>query len=67
MAAKKYARTDRDRCVACGACVLNCPRQAIKIWKGCFAQVEKNLCVGCGLCRRSCPADAIVLEERAEG
>ncbi len=67
MASKKYARADRDRCVACGACVLKCPRQAIKIWKGCFAQVDKAFCVGCGLCRNTCPADAITLKEREEG
>jgi len=30
---KKYAVADKNRCVACGACVQECPRQAINIWK----------------------------------
>lgn len=64
MASKKYAEAVQSRCVACGACVKTCPREAISIWRGCYAVVEKELCVGCGLCEKTCPAGCIQLLER---
>ena len=60
---KKKANVNVERCVACGVCALQCPRQAISIYKGCYAVVEDSTCVGCGLCERSCPACAIELKE----
>lgn len=54
---KKYiAENDRGRCVACGVCVKTCPRNAISIFRGCYAVVNKEVCVGCGLCEKTCPA-----------
>ena len=65
MASKKYAEPDRSRCVACGACVKVCPRQAISVWHGCYAVVDNEKCVGCGKCGKTCPAGCIQPKERA--
>lgn len=64
MVSKKYAEVEKERCVACGACRKECPREAILIWKGCYAKIDKALCVGCGLCERVCPAGCIAIRER---
>ena len=64
MLSKRVAQVDRDRCVACGACAKVCPRQAVSVWRGCWAAVDIVRCVGCGKCAKICPADAIALEER---
>ena len=64
MASKRIAQADRTRCVSCGACMQECPREAICVWKGCFAVVDCALCVGCGMCMRICPADCITLVQR---
>ena len=61
--AKKKAYSDRNICVSCGACVLDCPRDAIEIFKGCHAVVDLEKCVGCGLCYRACPAGAISISD----
>lgn len=60
---KYKAIIKQDECVACGACVKVCPRQAISIYKGIFAAVDFAACVGCGLCVNTCPASVI---EKAE-
>lgn len=61
---KKKANVNIKRCVACGVCALQCPRNAISIYKGCYAVVEDSLCVGCGLCEKACPANIIAVKER---
>ena len=61
---KKLAAVNRDVCVACGVCVKTCPKEALSIYRGCYAQVEKARCAGCGLCARSCPAGCIEIRER---
>ena len=63
---KKLAVPDRKACVACGVCMKNCPKGAISIHKGCYAQVEETKCVGCGLCAKACPAGCIAIKERSE-
>ena len=64
MASKFYAEADRKRCVSCGACIHECPMDAIRVWKGCFALVDPERCVGCGKCSRICPADCITMKTR---
>ena len=66
MASKKYAEVDKNRCVACGVCVKECPMQAVTVWKGCYASVEKDICIGCGKCAKSCPAGSISVVDRVE-
>ena len=63
---KKLAFVERKVCVACGVCMKACPKGAISIYKGCFAQVNAEKCVGCGLCTRACPAGCIATHERSE-
>ena len=61
---KKTAAVDKGRCVACGVCAKACPRNALTIYRGCYAQVDAQKCVGCGLCGKACPAGCITTEER---
>ena len=63
---KKLAVVDRKVCVACGSCVKVCPRGAISVYKGCYADVDVEKCVGCGLCAKTCPASCIEVRERSE-
>lgn len=59
----RKAAVDHDLCVACGTCVLVCPRKAIHIEQGVFAVVDTARCVGCTLCAKACPASVIVMQE----
>lgn len=58
----KTAKVDTNLCVACGCCVKVCPKNAIKIFKGIYAQAEKETCAGCGKCKAACPASVIEME-----
>lgn len=64
MRSKNYAKNDHKRCVACGACMKECPRSAIEIWKGCYAQIDTEKCVGCGRCVGVCPTGSLELVNR---
>ena len=61
---KRVAMVGRE-CVACGCCVLACPKGAIHIVKGVVAQVTEGDCIGCGKCEKVCPAAVISMRERA--
>ena len=63
---KKLAVPNKNVCVACGVCLKACRKEAISIYKGCFAQVNAEVCVGCGLCAKACPAGCISVVERSE-
>ena len=60
---KRKARVVQKDCVACGCCVKVCPKGAVKIWKGLYAQVDEELCIGCGRCAAECPAAIIEVVE----
>ena len=64
---KKQAVVDKSICVACGVCTKACPKGAISIYRGCYAQVEQAQCVGCSLCAKNCPAGCISIQERSDG
>lgn len=66
MLSKKVATVDEKRCVGCGACMGECPKQAVSVWKGCFAVVEGMTCVGCGKCAAVCPSGCIEIKMREE-
>ena len=66
-AIKKRAVVQTEDCVACGSCEKVCPRKAIAIYKGLFAEVEESRCVGCGICVKACPAAIIELNVKEEG
>ena len=63
---KKLAVPDLNVCVACGVCLKSCRKEALSIYKGCYAQVDESKCVGCGLCAKACPAGCITIRERSE-
>ena len=63
---KKLAFVDKNICVACGVCMKACPKDAISIYRGCYAAVDAAKCVGCALCAKACPAGCITLKERSE-
>ena len=58
----KTAHVNKDRCMACGLCELNCPFSAVEVdvEQGC-AVVNSVLCKGCGVCTASCRMNAIDL------
>lgn len=62
---KKFACVDKKICVACGVCVKTCPKNAITIYRGCYAVTDTAKCVGCGLCAKACPAGCITIQERS--
>ena len=64
--AKKLAYVNKNRCVACGACTIECPKEALEVNKGCYAVVCRDLCVGCGKCEKVCPAGCIEIKEREQ-
>jgi ferredoxin len=46
-----------DDCINCGACVPECPVDAIKEEGGKYLINED--CIDCGACEGACPVDAI--------
>lgn len=59
---KRKAVVSTNECVACGCCVKVCPKNAITVPKGIYAEINKAQCVGCGKCAKECPAGIITLE-----
>ena len=45
-----------DSCIACGACVSECPVDAIS--EGDPYTIDADLCTDCGACSGACPVDA---------
>ena len=48
-----------DECLACAACIDECPEEAISEGDPCYV-IDPELCTDCGTCVDSCPNDAIV-------
>lgn len=46
-----------DDCIACGACVSECPCEAISE-AGAKYEIDADLCVDCGACAGVCPVEA---------
>ncbi len=57
---------DKTRCIGCGACVVECPTDALDLVDG-IAVVNQEKCIRCGKCVRVCPANALNLEREGEG
>ena len=51
------AHTISSECVSCGACVSDCPVDAIL--EGDSQYTIADSCIDCGACVSSCPVDAI--------
>lgn len=52
-----------DKCIACGACEMNCPVGAISMGDEGIYVIDKNVCIGCGSCAAVCPMGAPEAEE----
>jgi ferredoxin len=52
----RMAHTITDECTACGACMQECPADAIS--EGEVYIIDPELCTDCGLCAQVCPAGA---------
>ena len=53
---------DQEYCVACLACVRDCPYHAASIAEEGVAFIEPAECRGCGICVSACPRKAIELK-----
>jgi len=47
-----------DACISCGACVPDCPLEAISENDGQYV-IDAGKCTDCGACVSTCPTDAI--------
>jgi ferredoxin len=56
------AKVDPEKCTGCGACVDECPTDAIAMQDDNKALVNADECVDCGACVDVCPSEAITLE-----
>lgn len=56
---RKKAEVDKTYCVACGACMKQCPVGAISVISGMYALVNSEKCIGCTKCTKVCPASTI--------
>ncbi|MBI1278572.1 MAG: 4Fe-4S dicluster domain-containing protein [Anaerolineaceae bacterium] len=50
-----------NQCVGCGACISNCPTNALSKRGGKAALVRPDLCIYCANCESLCPHNAIEL------
>jgi len=50
-----------EECLACGACIDNCPEEAIS--EGDIYSIDPEKCTECGTCADACPSGAIILDE----
>lgn len=51
---RRTAYIDRKKCVGCGACIRECPRDAIRMQPGFFCVIDETKCIGCGKCILLC-------------
>ena len=51
------AYTISDACIECGACVSECPVDAIAEGDGKYV-IDAEKCIDCGSCADACPVDA---------
>ena len=47
-----------DSCIACGACIGECPVEAIE--EGGIYSIDADKCIDCGACVGACPVGATV-------
>ncbi|MGE4321177.1 MAG: DUF362 domain-containing protein [Acholeplasmataceae bacterium] len=52
-------RRINDDCIACGACVPECPVDCISEGDPIYV-IDEDICIDCGACQAVCPADAII-------
>ena len=52
----KMAYIIDDSCIACGACMADCPTDAIA--EGDIYTIDAEKCIDCGVCSNTCPIGA---------
>ncbi len=58
-------RTSEEPCSGCGACVENCPDQAITLGEdGRTPEISTPPCLACGQCSQTCPTGTLIERER---
>lgn len=58
---------NKEKCINCLACWINCPDTAIKIVDGKMAGIDYDHCKGCGICAHECPKKVKALTMEKEG
>lgn len=48
-----------DSCVACGACISECPVEAITEGSPIYL-ISEDTCIDCAACVSACPSEAII-------
>lgn len=46
----------QDDCIACGACIAECPTDCIS--EGDIYVIDEDECIDCGACADVCPTDS---------
>ena len=59
---KMPAKVDVEACEGCGACVSECPTDAIEMNGDGKAVIDEEKCADCGACLDVCPVSAISLD-----
>lgn len=59
----RQLKTNYERCVFCGACLLACPEGAHTL-QGRSHSVDRTKCKACGRCAETCPGEALELAGR---
>jgi NAD-dependent dihydropyrimidine dehydrogenase PreA subunit len=54
-------KIDPETCIGCGACVDDCPVEAISAVDDKYV-IDADECIDCGACEGSCPTEAISAE-----
>jgi hypothetical protein len=49
----------QEKCISCGACINDCPVDAIAYNKSGKAKIDKKICISCSKCISVCPVSAI--------
>lgn len=65
MAVYFIRETDNQSCVGCGACIENCPVDAL-ILEDDLAKIDQQWCIGCGVCAPKCDYDAVHIRYRQD-
>ena len=53
---------NREKCIACGLCIKDCPVKCIKLVDG-KAEIDNDRCMKCGHCIAICPVNAVTTDE----